>query len=59
MGSKINRYLTDELPLEEKAKFLLEVVNNDELREEFIESQNLVHQKLDELMRKMKEHKNK
>ena len=26
MGSKINRYLTDELPLEEKAKFLLEVV---------------------------------
>ena len=42
MGSKINRYLTDELPLEEKAKFLLEVVNNDELREEFIESQNLV-----------------
>ena len=69
MGSKINRYLTDELPLEEKAKFLLEVVNNDELREEFIESQNLVvlincvtlendaelaHQKLDELMRKMK-----
>ena len=72
MGSKINRYLTDELPLEEKAKFLLEVVNNDELREEFIESQNLVvlincvtlendaelaHQKLDELMRKMKEHR--
>lgn len=52
----------------------MEVVNNDELREEFIESQNLVvlincvtlendaelaHQKLDELMRKMKEHKNK
>ena len=73
-GSKINRYLTDELPLEEKAKFLLEVVNNDELREEFIESQNLVvlincvtlendaelaQSKLDELMRKMKEHKNK
>lgn len=70
MESKINRYLTDELTPEEKVKFLLEVDNNEELREEFIESQNLValinclisendaelaQQKLGELMRKMEE----
>lgn len=72
MESKINRYLADELPPEEKEKFLLEVDKNEQLREEFIESQNLValidcltfendaefaHQKLDELMRKMEERK--
>lgn len=70
MESKINRYLTDELTPEEKVKFLLAVDNNEELREEFIESQNLValinclisendaelaQQKLGELMRKMEE----
>ena len=74
MESKINRYLVDELPPEEKEKFLFEVVDNEELREEFIESQNLValincltfendaefaQQKLGELMRKMEERKNK
>lgn len=68
MESKINRYLADELPPKEKEMFLLEVNSNELLREEFIESQNLValidcltfendaefaQQKLGELMRKM------
>lgn len=42
MKNKLNKYFADELNTEEKADFLMEIENNEELKEEFIENQNLL-----------------
>lgn len=74
MEHTINRYLADELTPEEKDEFLVEVSKNNELREELIDSQNLValvdwvsfnedtehtQQKLNEFMRTVEKRKNR
>lgn len=75
MKKSLNKYFADELTSDEKADFLMEVNKNEELKEEFIENQNLLafvdwalpgkeededvlRQKMDELMRKMEQRKN-
>ena len=42
MKNFLNRYFADELTSDEKRNFLQEVDNSEELKEEFIENQNLV-----------------
>lgn len=42
MGSNLNKYFAGELTFEEKEELFLDVVNNEEMQEEFIEYQNLV-----------------
>ena len=42
MGTNLNKYFAGELTSEEKEDFLLDVNNNGEIREEFIEYQNVV-----------------
>lgn len=42
MKNFLNRYLADELTSDEKTNFLQEVDNSEELKEEFIENQNLL-----------------
>lgn len=74
MESNLTKYLAGELASDEKEEFLKEVDNNGELREEFLEYQNLValvdwtypkndeelaQQKLSEFMRKMEIRDNK
>ena len=71
MGNNLNKYFADELTTEERNEFLSEVNSSEELREEFIEYQNLLgfidwtfskndeelaQRKLSEFMHKMKEH---
>lgn len=41
MGTNLNKYFAGELTSEEKEDFLLDVNNNGEIREEFIEYQML------------------
>lgn len=74
MESNLTKYFASELASDEKEDFLKEVDNNGELREEFLEYQNLValvdwtypmndeelaHQKLSEFMRRMETRDNK
>lgn len=74
MESNITKYFASELTSDEKEEFLKEVNNDGELREEFLEYQNLValvdwsypkndeelaQQKLSEFMRKMETRDNK
>ena len=42
MGTNLNKYFAGELTSEEKEVFLLNVKNNGEMREEFIEYQSVV-----------------
>lgn len=42
MEDNLNRYFADEFNSEEKIEFLMMVENNEELKEEFIEKQNLL-----------------
>lgn len=42
MKNFLNRYFADELTSDEKTNFLQEVDNSEELKEEFIENQNLL-----------------
>lgn len=42
MRNFLNRYFADELTSDEKTNFLQEVDNSEELKEEFIENQNLL-----------------
>ena len=42
MKNFLNRYFADELTSDEKRNFLQEVDNSEELKEEFMENQNLV-----------------
>lgn len=42
MEKSLNKYFADELTSDEKAEFLAEVNKNEELKEEFIENQNLL-----------------
>ncbi len=42
MENCLNKYFADELTFDEKADFLIEVENNDKLKEEFIENQNML-----------------
>ena len=42
MKNFLNRYFADELTSDEKTSFLQEVDNSEELKEEFIEIQNLL-----------------
>lgn len=71
MGNNLNKYFADELTTQERNEFLSEVNSSEELREEFIEYQNLLgfidwtfskndeelaQRKLSEFMHKMKEH---
>ncbi len=42
MKNFLNRYFADELTSDEKTSFLQEVDNSEELKEEFIENQNLL-----------------
>lgn len=42
MEKSLNKYFADELTSDEKAEFLVEVNKNEELKEEFIENQNLL-----------------
>lgn len=71
MGNNLNKYFADELTTEERNEFLSEVNSSEELREEFIEYQNLLgfidwtfskndeelaQRKLSEFMHKIEEH---
>lgn len=73
MGNNLNKYFADEFTPEEKDKFLTKINRNEELREEFIENQQVMayislldrsddrqfaQQKLNEFMRKMESAKN-
>lgn len=42
MEKSLNKYFADELTSDEKAEFLAEVNKNEELKEKFIENQNLL-----------------
>lgn len=42
MEDNLNRYFADEFNSEEKIEFLMMVENSEELKEEFIEKQNLL-----------------
>ena len=42
MENDLSKYFADELTLEERKEFLVKVNEEDELREEFIENQQLV-----------------
>ncbi len=42
MENCLNKYFVDELTFDEKGEFLIEVENNDKLKEEFIENQNML-----------------
>lgn len=42
MGNNLSKYFAGELSAEEKRRFLLEVSNEEELLEDFIECQNLL-----------------
>ena len=42
MENCLNKYFAGEFTSDEKAEFLLEVENNERLKEEFIENQNLL-----------------
>lgn len=42
MGIDVTKYFTDELSSEEKQAMLSEINGNEELREEFLENQNMV-----------------
>ena len=75
MENCLNKYFADEFTSDEKTEFLIEVENNERLKEEFIEIQNLlalvdwispeyenkevVQHKLYEFMRRMEQHKDK
>ena len=63
MENCLNKYFADEFTSDEKTEFLIEVENNERLKEEFIENQNLlalvVQHKLYEFMRRMEQHKDK
>ena len=71
MGTNLNKYFAGELTSEEKEVFLLNVKNNGEMREEFIEYQSVVDwsfpkddkelakQKLSEFMSRIENSENK
>ena len=42
MENCLNKYFADEFTSDEKTEFLIEVENNERLKEEFIENQNLL-----------------
>ena len=42
MENCLNKYFADEFTSDEKTEFLIEVENNERLKEEFIEIQNLL-----------------
>ena len=42
MDNCLNKYFADEFTSDEKTEFLIEVENNERLKEEFIENQNLL-----------------
>ena len=42
MENCLNKYFADELTSDEKTEFLIEVENNERLKEEFIENQTLL-----------------
>ena len=42
MEDCLNKYFADEFTSDEKTEFLIEVVPNERLKEEFIENQNLL-----------------
>lgn len=43
MENCLNKYFADEFTSDEKTEFLIEVENNERLKEEFIENQNCWH----------------
>ena len=66
MENCLNKYFADEFTSDEKTEFLIEVENNERLKEEFIENQTLLalvdwisQHKLYEFMRRMEQHKDK
>lgn len=42
MENCLNKYFADEFTSDEKTEFLIEVENNEKLKEEFIENQNML-----------------
>ena len=68
MENCLNKYFADEFTSDEKTEFLIEVENNERLKEEFIENQTLLalvdwispeYENNNEFMRRMEQHKDK
>ena len=60
MENCLNKYFADEFTSDEKTEFLIEVENNERLKEEFIENhKEVVQHKLYEFMCRMEQHKDK
>ena len=64
MENCLNKYFADEFTSDEKTEFLIEVENNERLKEEFIENQTLLAlvdwiSPVYEFMRRMEQHKDK